>query len=105
MADRNTAIRRSQLKPIREDDLDAINTPSDKDTPKYDSATQKFKWGPSSGNPNYTDVFEYNVGGDIEVKGIVSIFEFDANNDLMPTLSGTVDDIFEVIGGEIAPKV
>jgi len=44
MADRNTSIRRSQLKPIIWDDLDATNSPSDNYVPSYDDATKKFTW-------------------------------------------------------------
>ena len=44
MSDRNTSIRRSQLKPIRYDDFDAIDVPADGEVPSYDSATGKFEW-------------------------------------------------------------
>jgi len=44
MADRNTSIRRGQLKPIRQDDLDATNSPTDGQIPSYDNATGQFTW-------------------------------------------------------------
>jgi hypothetical protein len=44
MPDRNTSIHRSQLKPIRYDDFDATNSPSDGQVAKYDEVTGKFTW-------------------------------------------------------------
>ena len=46
MADtnRNTSIRRQQLKPIRQSDLDATNAVVDGYIPSYDLATGQFNW-------------------------------------------------------------
>jgi len=60
MVDRNTAIRRSQLKPIQYDDLDATNAAVDNYVPSYDEATGKFTWiavaGGISNLPDLGDV-------------------------------------------------
>ena len=47
--DRNTSIRRGQLKPIIWDDLLATNSPSDNQIPSYDDATKKFTWVDNEG--------------------------------------------------------
>ncbi|MHA1787843.1 MAG: hypothetical protein ACTSXT_01320 [Candidatus Helarchaeota archaeon] len=49
MADRNTSIRRQQLKPIREDDLEAINSPSDGYVPSWNVSQNKFEWVSNAG--------------------------------------------------------
>jgi len=57
MTDRNTSIRRSQLKPIQYDDLDSTNVPNDNDVPSYDLATGKFTWI-AAGGAGATDKIE-----------------------------------------------
>jgi len=49
--------------------------------------------------------FEYDDAGQVTPVGIDSIFVEDSDGDLMPSLDGTQDNIFEIVGGEITPKV
>ncbi len=63
MADRNTSIRRQQLQPIRQDDFDATNSPSDNYIPSYDLATGKFTWVAQAGGDNL-DVVTVGANGD-----------------------------------------
>lgn len=67
MSDRNTSIHRSQLKPIREDDFDATNSPSDGYVASYDEATGKFTW--KSALSNIVEDATPQLGGDLDLNG------------------------------------
>jgi len=63
MSDRKTAIGRSQLKPIRQDDLDATNEVVDNYIPSYDAATGKFTWVENAGGAsNHNDLSNIQGG-------------------------------------------
>jgi len=65
MSDRNTSINRKQLKPIRQDDLDATNSPSDGYVPSYDEATGQFTWVENTGGSSFANtVMVSSSGGD-----------------------------------------
>jgi len=50
--------------------------------------------------------FEYTEDGDIVVRDTTfSIFENDANNDMMPSLIGDKDRCFEIVDNDITPKI
>jgi len=49
MTDRFGVFNRSQIPPLREDDLDAVNSPTDGYVPSYDEASGKFEWVSNAG--------------------------------------------------------
>jgi hypothetical protein len=62
-------------------------------------------WSPTYLPRNKLYDFEHDSNDDIMPVTMEAIFELDGTNDLMPTTEGTVDNEFEVVGGEITPKV
>jgi len=49
--------------------------------------------------------FELDGNNDVTLSTMNSIFERDGAGDAMPTLEGTEDRYFEIVSGEITPKV
>ena len=72
MTDRNTSIRRQQLKPILDDDLDATNSPSDGQIPSWNASENKFTWVEQSAGEvtTYTDTF---VDADLDINNILTV--------------------------------
>lgn len=66
MTDRNTSIRRQQLKPILEDDLDATNSASDGYIPSWNEAENKFTWIKNT----FTDTF---VNDDLSSSNVLTV--------------------------------
>jgi len=48
--------------------------------------------------------WELDTNGDITIIANEKIFETDGNNDMVPSIDGTVSDFFDIVGGEITPK-
>jgi hypothetical protein len=63
------------------------------------------EWTPTYLPQEKLTEFEYDINGDVNPVGIESIFVEDEVGDLMPSLDGEQDNIFEIVGGEITPKI